>query len=161
MKSLFALILGIAIGAGVFWYLQTNSENHRLNDAGDKIGNAAKTATDAIQDKLRSFKLDGADIKDELARTGRVMREKAAKAGQTISDATVDARVTAAIKTRLLRNPDLSVWDISVNTTDGVVTLSGSVSSPELIGKAMLVAMDTDGVRQVISTLQVKLDSRR
>ena len=43
-----------------------------------------------------------------------------------------------------------------MNTTEGVVTLSGSVNSAEDISKAMLLAMDTDGVREVISTLQVK-----
>ena len=41
-------------------------------------------------------------------------------------------------------------------TTAGVVTLSGHVSSAENIGKAMLLAMQTDGVHEVISTLQVR-----
>ena len=36
------------------------------------------------------------------------------------------------------------------------MTLSGSVSSPEDIGKAVLLAMETDGVREVISSIQVK-----
>jgi osmotically-inducible protein OsmY len=36
------------------------------------------------------------------------------------------------------------------------VTLSGSASSPENIRKAILLAMDTNGVREVVSTLQVK-----
>jgi osmotically-inducible protein OsmY len=34
--------------------------------------------------------------------------------------------------------------------------LSGFVSSSEHIGKAILLAMETDGVREVLSTLQVK-----
>jgi osmotically-inducible protein OsmY len=50
---------------------------------------------------------------------------------------------------------DLPALSISVNTTGGIVTLSGSVPAVEDIGKAMLVAMQTDGVREVISTLQV------
>ena len=51
---------------------------------------------------------------------------------------------------------DLSALNISVNTTEGVVTMSGTVQAPEDISKAMLLAMETDGVREVISTLQVK-----
>ena len=85
-----------------------------------------------------------------------MVRRTAEKAGQAIADATADARATAAIKARLLTHRDLSALDISVNTTMGVVTLSGSVSSREDISKAMLLAMETDGVREVISTLQVK-----
>ena len=56
----------------------------------------------------------------------------------------------------VLGNRELSALSISVNTTEGIVTLSGTVSSAEDISKAMLLAMETDGVREVISTLQVK-----
>jgi len=37
-----------------------------------------------------------------------------------------------------------------------VVTLSGTASSYEAISKAMLIAMETEGARQVVSTIQVK-----
>jgi osmotically-inducible protein OsmY len=56
----------------------------------------------------------------------------------------------------LVANSDLSALKISVNTTGGVVTLSGSAPSTEAISKAMLLAMETDGVREVVSTLQVQ-----
>ena len=107
-------------------------------------------------DKIRDLHLRPEDIKDELARTGQVVRREAVKAGQAIADATADARTTAAIKAKLLASRDLSALNISVNTTAGVVTLSGTVSSSENIGKAILLAMDTSGVREVVSTLQVK-----
>jgi osmotically-inducible protein OsmY len=45
---------------------------------------------------------------------------------------------------------------ISVNTTGSKVTLSGSVTSAENLGKAIKLAADTEGVNEVISTLQVK-----
>ena len=45
---------------------------------------------------------------------------------------------------------------ISVSTTDGRVTLSGNVANARLIGKAMALALETDGVREVSSTLKVK-----
>ena len=105
---------------------------------------------------MKDLKLGPQDIKDELARTGQVVRRKAEEAGHAIADATADARITAAIKAKLLTTRDLSGLNISVNTTDGVVTLSGAVPSIDAISKAMLVAMETDGVKQVISALQVK-----
>jgi hyperosmotically inducible periplasmic protein len=97
------------------------------------------------------------DIKDDLARTGKVIRRKAQEAGQAIADATADARTTAAIKAKFIANRDLSALSISVNSTAGVVTLSGTVNSPEDIGKAILLALETDGVTQVVSTLQVTM----
>ncbi len=155
MRVFLALILGIIVGAAAIWIYQDQRARPRLQEAGKQIESAAKSTRDTISEKLHALNLNSNTIKDELARTGRVIREKAQQAGAAISDATADARITAAVKAKLVRDPDLSAWNISVNTTGGVVTLSGTVSSPDKIGKAMVVALDTDGVRQVISTLQV------
>ena len=67
-----------------------------------------------------------------------------------------DTAITAKIKAKYTMERDLSMFGISVNTTDGRVTLAGNVTSPQQIGKAMLIALETDGVREVNSTLQVK-----
>src|SRR4029077_8547180 len=99
---------------------------------------------------------DSGKIKDELSRTGKVIREKTRQAGDAIADATANARITAAIKTKLVADSGLSAFKIDVDTTDGVVTLSGTVSSYEEIAKAINLALETDGVHKVVSTLQVK-----
>lgn len=156
MKVFFVLVIGILIGAAGVWVYNSREGRARLQTAGNQIGSAARSAKDTIAEKLKSLNLNSNDIKDELARTGRVVRQKAHEAGQAIADATADARTTTAIKAKLLANRDLSAVSISVNTTDGVVTLSGTVLSAEDIGKAVLLAMETDGVREVSSTLQVK-----
>jgi hypothetical protein len=139
MKVMLAFFVGIIVGAVGVWCLSTSQ---------------GKSASNAIQEKLRVLDLRTNDFKDELARTGQIVRRKARAAGQAVADATADARTTAAIKAKLVTN--LSSLGISVNTTDGIVTLSGAVSSTEDISKAMLLAMDTEGVREVISTLQLK-----
>lgn len=156
MRFLLALFLGIAVGGAAVWLYREHGHPSPGQSAGEQIESAAKTARDAIEDKLRSLNLRGSDISNELARTGRVIRQQAHEAGQVISDATTDARITAAIKAKLVRDPDLSAWNISVNTTDGVVTLSGTASSAANIGKAVFLAVETEGVHQVISTVQVK-----
>ena len=156
MRAFIALLIGLVIGAAVVWFYTGDQGSPRRQAAQETVGSAAKSARDAVQDKLRVLDLRSEDVKDELARTGQVVRRKAREAGQAIADATADARITGAIKTKLVTSRDLSALNISVNTTAGVVTLSGSVSSPEHISKAMLLAMETEGVREVISTLQVK-----
>jgi hypothetical protein len=145
MRVLFALIIGITLGAAGFWV-----GTSRQGRAG------MQAARDAIQEKLKLVDLRTNDIKDELAHTGQVIRRSAKETGQAIADATADARTTTAIKTKLFASHELSGLSISVNTTAGVVTLSGTVPSTEAISKAMLLAMETGGVREVISTLQVK-----
>lgn len=157
-----ALILGVALGAAAVWYgYNSRQGNSRVQAAGDKIESAAKSARETIEEHLRVLDLRTNDFKDELARTGQVIRRKAGEAGKAIADATADARITAAIKAKLVAERDLPALSISVNTTGGIVTLSGIVPSAEAISKAMLLAMEIDGVREVISTLQVKSPERK
>jgi osmotically-inducible protein OsmY len=151
-----ALLAGVVIGIAAVWYVNHDKHKSQLQAAGEEIKTSAQSTGSAINDRLRSLRLDRDSVTNELTRTGRVIREKANQTGQAISDATADGRTTAAIKSKLVRDSDLSVWDIHVSTTDGVVTLSGSVSSLELLGRAMELALETDGAREVISTIQVK-----
>jgi len=156
MRFLLTLLIGIALGIAAVWYFNHNKNNSQFSTAGQEIKSTAQNAGDALADKFRNWHLNREEITNELARTGKVMRDKADTAGKALKDATADARVTAAIKAKYVKDSDLSAWDIHVSTTDGVVTISGTVSNPDLIGKAMEEALDTDGAQQVISTPQVK-----
>jgi gas vesicle protein len=156
MKIFFALLVGIAVGASAVWFYSTKQGKSAVHTTGEQFESSTKSARDIIQEKLKMLDLRSEDIKEDLARTGQVVRRKAREVSQAIADNTADARITATIKGKLVANRDLSAMSISVNTTSGVVTLSGSVSSPEDIGKAVLLAMETDGVREVISSIQVK-----
>ena len=161
MKIVITLIIGVLLGAAAVWVYTTKEGRSQARSTGEHIENAAKSARDTVQEKLKVLDLRSDDIKDELAKTGQVVRRKAREAGRAITDATADARITAAIKAKLLGNRELSALSISVNTTEGIVTLSGTVSSAEDISKAMLLAMETEGVREVVSTLQVKPKSAK
>ena|ERR1051326_2488344 len=160
MKLFFALVLGVLIGGAAVWFYSTERGKSAVRQTGEQIESSTKSARDTVQEKVKLMDLRPEQIKDDLARTGQVVRRKAREAGQIIADKTADARITTAIKGKLLADRDLSAVSISVNTTDGVVTLSGTASSAENISKAMLLAMETDGVREVISTIQVKPASK-
>jgi hyperosmotically inducible periplasmic protein len=148
MKTfIIGVLLGIIIGAGGLWWLQ-----QRRSGALPQTAVEVKKLMDA---KLEALDLQADKIRKELAETGRVVRRKASALGEKIADAAADAGTTGAIKAKLAADPDLSALAISVSTTNGVVTLSGKVGSPDLVGKAMLLALETDGVREVTSTLQV------
>jgi osmotically-inducible protein OsmY len=71
-------------------------------------------------------------------------------------NAASDARAVTEIKAKYAMDSTLSAWKISVACDQGHVTLSGTVSSTEDIGKAVALALDADGVRDVTSTIQVK-----
>ena len=126
-----------------------------VRESAANVGDSVKQTASNVGDSLKQT-FDAEKIKAELARTGRVIREKTGKAADYVADATANARTTGSIKTKLVADTGLSAFQINVDTSDGVVTLSGTVTSYEEIAKAMKLAMETDGVHRVISTLQVK-----
>ena len=143
MKTILVLIIGVAVGIGVYWYYHNPDADRRLQQVRTDV-------TESISN------IDVQQVKEQLEQKGEVVMKKAERAGEKLADATADARITAAIKAKFAREPQLSALSISVNTTGGKVTLSGWASSPEAIKTAMNVAIQTEGVSEVVSTLQVK-----
>jgi hyperosmotically inducible protein len=75
--------------------------------------------------------------------------------GKTVGETIDDATITTQVKTALLNDPDVGGLRIDVDTTVGVVTLSGVVKSETEANKAIAVAKRIEGVKDVKSTLQV------
>jgi len=166
MRGFFnGLVLGLILGAVGFWFVQKKANEHpeeqqhyeqSMTNAGAAAGEAASNFSDAMKAKLDTLDLHGDQIKEELSKTGEVIRREAHDIGDAAVNAASDARAVTEIKAKYAEDSTLSVWKISVSCSQGHVTLSGTVSSPEDIGKAVALALDADGVRDVTSTLQVK-----
>lgn len=75
--------------------------------------------------------------------------------GKTVGETIDDATITTRVKTALLNDPDVGGLRIDVDTTVGVVTLSGVVKNQGEADKAIAVARRIGGVKDVKSTLQV------
>jgi hyperosmotically inducible protein len=73
------------------------------------------------------------------------------------ADALDDGVVTARIRAALLLDPALSGSDVSVNTNQGVVSLTGVVASREQAAIASAHAQAQDGVMRVDDHLAVDL----
>jgi len=172
MRAFTAFVLGLILGGVVVWaYLSGDQSNSRAYSRTgrqapqenvsktDKSQGSADAWPDRIQEniqgKMEALDLRTENVRDELAKTGQVVRRKASEWGAEITDAASDLAVTSAIEAKFAVDPDLSARKINVSTQDGKVALSGSVSSPELIGKAILMAMETKGVREVVYHLKV------
>jgi osmotically-inducible protein OsmY len=151
MKIFFAFLVGGLVGIAGHWYFTQADARHTAAEAQGSMRSDAMGMGQSLKETFDSDK-----IKDELARTGRVIREKAGKTGEALADAAANARSTATIKAKLLNESNLASLAIHVDTTDGVVTLSGTVPSHEAIAKAIELALETEGVQKVVSTLQVK-----
>jgi hyperosmotically inducible protein len=156
MKAFFAgLLLGVVLTVATGAYFVFHNNKH-VRHAQDVTASTIQHAADTVAAKLDAWHLTSADIEREMTATGKVVRRQMSDFGASMADAASDAKITAKIKTKLALDKELSAFGISVSTTDGRVTLSGNVSSPKQISKAMMLALETDGAREVSSTLKVK-----
>ena len=76
--------------------------------------------------------------------------------GKTIGETVDDATITTRVKTALINDPQVGGLKIDVDTTLGVVTMSGIVKSRSEEQRAVQIARDTPGVKDVESTLQLE-----
>ena len=66
-----------------------------------------------------------------------------------------DPSITAAVKAKLLGDPDVAGLKIDVDTQSGIVTLSGTVKSAAEKDEAVRIARDTAGVKSVNDMIKV------
>ncbi|AKJ95249.1 MULTISPECIES: BON domain-containing protein [Thioalkalivibrio] len=75
---------------------------------------------------------------------------------QTVGEYVDDSVITTKVKAALFNEPSLSGFEVSVETYEGRVQLSGFVSSQEDINKAVEIARGVEGVRSVENDMQLK-----
>jgi hyperosmotically inducible protein len=78
-------------------------------------------------------------------------KEGASKTGEVITD----GWITTRIKTKFMGEKLLRESDIKVDTDNHVVTLSGTAATPAARAKAVAIAKDVEGVKQVVDKLMV------
>jgi osmotically-inducible protein OsmY len=147
-RVVFSFVVGVVAGALGHWYLQQDEGKRAVAEARARVSAGTEFAREAV--------LQGAeDIKEELSRTGKVIRDKVTGNGPAATNTTVTRVAGSTLQTRLRADPGLATSTIHVETTNGVVTLTGTVPSHEQIGAAMKLALETEGVQRVVSLLQV------
>ena len=78
---------------------------------------------------------------------------------RTVGAFTDDVAINTAVKTALLRDPDVKGWRIDVDVHRGVVSLYGRVPSTFIRDKAVSIARTKRGVQKVLDKLTlVELD---
>ena len=103
----------------------------------DKTKDAAGKTKDAI---VKGAKVVGDKSEDGLSKTGEVM---------------TDGWITTRVHARFVNEALLKDSNISVETNDHVVTLTGTVPATAGRNRAAFVARGTEGVRRVVNRLTI------
>jgi osmotically-inducible protein OsmY len=88
---------------------------------------------------------------EQIRESTEAAKDAAHEAGAAVSD----AAITSAVKTKFLADPSVAGLKIDVDTNAGIVTLSGMVATRAESEKAMSLASQTSGVKNVVNHLRV------
>ena len=75
---------------------------------------------------------------------------------QTVGQVVDDKTLTASVKTALTTNPDYKFGDVTVDTMNGTVQLSGFVNTSDQKSKAVDIAKGVQGVKDVEDKMTLK-----
>lgn len=79
-----------------------------------------------------------------------------ASSDRTVGQSIDDTNLTAAVKARLARDEISSLFRIDVDSNVGVITLNGTVRTPDQIKHVEGIARGVRGVKDVVNKLQVQ-----
>lgn len=131
------LALGLAAGCEQ----KTSTEGAANNARSDRTGQSSERSAQQPTERTESAAA-------EVQREAGGMADKAG-----------DTALTAKVKSAIFAEPGLKSMEIDVDTVDGIVTLTGTVDSPQHIESAKQAAQKVDGVKSVNNQLTVKASS--
>lgn len=105
--------------------------------AGKKIDQVAENVSNAVSNSADN--------------TGKVIAQQSKAAGQVMTD----SEITAKIKSILLNEPGLQSLKITVSTSKGIVTLSGSADTEANADKAIKLSESVSDVKSVKNKLAI------
>jgi osmotically-inducible protein OsmY len=124
--------------------------------ATDTVGKRMDQAPDKMQAQQAPLTPPVGSVADKADQTADKMAAQADQAADKIAGKADDAAITAKVKAAILAEPGLKSLQISVDTRDATVTLSGNVATDMLRDRAKQIAMSTEGVRNVVDNLSIK-----
>jgi hyperosmotically inducible protein len=112
-------------------------------------------ATEGVKDVNDSLRIVAPDAADRPAAA-----DKDAKDDKNDDNALTDPWITTKIESKYFLDGDVKGRNIDVTTENGVVTLTGQVTSAAERRQAIVLAQSTDGVKDVRDQLKIVADAR-
>jgi hyperosmotically inducible protein len=136
--------------------IQVTTEKKVVTLAGPVDSDAAKKHAVTVAKGVEGVKkvVDNLTVAPASAAAAQPAAQEAAP-GTTTATAPTDIAITQAVKEKLLLQPETASGTISVDTHDGVVTLTGTVKSPQEKEQVIQTARNIQGVQRVEDKLSV------
>ena len=142
-------ITALSFGLAACGKSDDKTAGQKLDSAISQTQQAAENVGTKIEDGAAKA---GEKVSNAADAAGHKIEEGATKAGAALDD----AGITAAVKTDLIKAPEISALQINVDTQGGAVTLSGTVPTEAIKTQAGDIAKAAKGVTSVNNNLTVK-----
>ncbi len=96
---------------------------------------------------------------ERAKQAGQEISQKTAEVAKTAQDALSDGSLTGKIKAKMALDDTVKALDLNVDTTSGVVTVTGKVRSSAERERALALARETNGVVRVVD--RTTIEARR
>jgi osmotically-inducible protein OsmY len=116
-----------------------------------------EAASMAQKELTTEYAKDVDNVKE--VRNEMTIAQTPAKPGETIGDKIDDASITAQVKSSLLSHRSTSALKTKVETTDGVVTVSGVAKNDAEKSLVTKLVTDINGVSNVINNMTIEITS--
>ncbi len=107
-----------------------------------------------LDTRMTEWRLSAAEIKSNLDAGTPIERTKESTAGAP-TGTTDDSVLETMVKGKLQADSKVAKAMIEVDAQNGAVKLTGSASQAEDVGRAIALALDTQGVSKVTSEIKV------
>ena len=148
----------LALGAGMNVYAADKdaiADRATKNSSEDPRGTYGSNVDPHSAEKSSTAKLKEGSSSATVDGRSSASREGSGSVGQFVDDATVTARV----KARFAEDPSVSALRVKVDTTKGIVELSGTAASDAEKNQAAAIARGVPDVRGVRNNIAVRSGS--
>jgi len=116
-------------------------------------------ASGDITTRITEWRLGDAELQADLDRGVTIVRTKDSVVGAPTGN-TDDDVIETMVKGKLQADADVAKAMIDVDAKNGEVTLKGSAESASQVGRAIALALDTQGVTKVSSDVKVNAKAK-
>ena len=92
---------------------------------------------------------DGQAVRETARDVGKAVAARAQDVGARVGEVVEDGALTAKIKSKMALDDHVKARSIDIDTVDGVVRLTGTVESQQERERAVRLARETQGVKDV------------
>lgn len=135
-----------------------NNAGASLERAGERTANAMSNMAGDLSAKFSEWRLSAQEIQADLAADRPIVRTKSNAGAPTGS--TDKSALQSAVEARIKGDSQLANLKLDINADRaGEIQLEGKAQTAEQVGRAIALALDTEGVAKVTSKIDLAKDA--